>query len=214
MKRFFQVLSFLAMILSFVLIIGYCFAFFVIPDTSLPMDGGIMINGVHTLLLLIAGYSFYKWNPPYRKQAISLCFLLWCGFYLICVVKVNLFDGYRQPFTYNGIPFFSLGHTVQWVRQGYLPLRTALPPIIVAFFLCWPVCITLSAIGNRLSRRDRLLIAGSVPIVLELLQGVMQRGTADIDDILLGFAGIGVYYLVCRLLSHMPVFRRLQACKT
>ena len=71
------------------------------------------------------------------------------------------------------------------------------------------VCITLSAIGGRLSRRDQVLIAGSVPIVLELLQALLRTGTADIDDIILAFAGMGVYYLLCSLL--LPAFRQIQA---
>lgn len=200
-RIFLRILSCFAVLFCVLYLTGYAVAFFVLPDTSIEVSQGLILCGVYALILGIAGVLLYLWMPAHGALIRTLCFLVWCWFYLMCIVKASLFNNVLQGhFTYNGIPFFSIASTLQSVQSGILSPAAACVQFGSAFFLCWPVCITLTTIGDRLSRSTQWMIACSVPIVLELLQALLRRGSADIDDVILGLAGIALYALLACVL--------------
>lgn len=93
-RIFLRILSCFAVLFCVLYLTGYAVAFFVLPDTSIEVSQGLILCGVYTLILGITGVLLYLWMPTHGALIRTLCFLLGCWFYLMCIVKAACLTTY------------------------------------------------------------------------------------------------------------------------
>ncbi|AZN42639.1 VanZ family protein [Paenibacillus albus] len=149
-------------------------------------------------------------NNRERLQTVILYGVFIC--YLILLTKIlilsrvslaDLFDGQRTVVrSINLIPFHSISEFVAGSSANLK--RFAFGNVAGNIFIFIPFGVYLSVLKRNKSVIHNLLFIGIVSICVEIIQGLLGIGTADIDDVILnglgGWIGIAVYKLFLLLL--------------
>lgn len=130
------------------------------------------------------------------------------GIYLILLIWLLILAGYRTDISveHNYFPGRSFGKL--YGSGSYEDIRFLLIHTVgnVLIFLPFPFVIQ-SFSGRKMKRKWLWLLCFCFPVLIEFFQRILDRGTFNIDDILLNIAGIVIgLFLMKRFRNFLPRF--------
>ena len=117
--------------------------------------------------------------------------------YLSFLIYLLFFAYFRQGTStqINLIPFKSI---IAFFAEFYLPhwwyWMVNVPGNIIAFLPVPLILFNLS--GLKISTTTRILVAISIPLFIEIIQGVFMVGSSNIDDVILNALGFYIGYRI------------------
>ena len=206
---------------------GYFYYFF------LEMDGRVVLFPTDRLILLgvgslcvYAGSVFLgrSVQPEAARQVMRLTFRTFFVLYLLLLLTFTLFDdvfgrNLRPVFVWNSgksweelrlslnwVPFRTISLYVWNIRHGVISHRDFLINIFGNLFAFMPLAFFLPHLFPKMRSawRFALTVTGMI-LAIELAQFLFQRGSADVDDLILNLSGAMLLFAVLKA----PPVRRL-----
>jgi glycopeptide antibiotics resistance protein len=138
-----------------------------------------------------------------QKETISISYttLLWfLSLYTFCLLVLLFFRPSNQSYgTYNLIPF----STIYFFLSGKVNLLISFYNLTANVVLFIPYGIFLRITGSQFTKAEYLVLPLVAISTIECLQYVTQRGSLDLDDLLLNLIGVFLGYLL------FPVFKKV-----
>ncbi|MBM7567230.1 VanZ family protein [Paenibacillus sacheonensis] len=147
-----------------------------------------------------------------RVKAFFLYVVFLC--YILLLIKIlflsrvsfaELFDRHRTAVrSVNLIPFCSISEFLSGSSRNLKDFAFA--NVVGNILIFFPLGVYSSVLSNHTRVRSHLLRIIAASVVVEIIQGLLAIGTADIDDVILnslgGWIGIAVYKLLLLLLRN------------
>lgn len=157
---------------------------------------------VATVLLCLWGFITFN-VLLFRKETISISyttFLSFLSLYTVCLLVLLFFRPSNQSYgTYNLIPF----STIYFFLSGKVNLLISFYNLTANVVLFIPFGIFLMIKGCKYSKSEYIYLPLVSISVVECLQYITQRGSLDIDDLILNLIGVFIGYLL------YPLFKRV-----
>lgn len=185
----------------------------------------ILLLGAGSLCIYFGSFSLTKTVEPHAaKLVMKSTFRTFFVLYLLLLVTFTLFDdvfgrGTNTLFVWqmgkswaelrrsiNLVPLHTIRLYFRSYAAGLVTLRDFLINMVGNLLAFMPFALFLPLLFPRLDRTWRFfLTVTAIVLLIEALQFILQRGFADVDDLLLNVGGAMLLYGILRL----PLFRRI-----
>ena len=158
---------------------------------AIPLAVIGLVIGVAILAMLNRNHCRKGKNFPIGQAVAVLLLLCYLGG-LAAITFMNRMDGMRTGFQVYPLLAF-------WEAWNAFTLQTWLNPLLnIAMFI--PLGVLLPLAGKALRRWYWVLTAGAgMSLGIEVLQYLLGRGQADVDDLICNTLGTMLGYCVCLL---------------